>query len=85
MTNVLVKCNEDVDYVMICSQKAEHATKNTIKAIAIITILNGIVTRDTKPESLVNNFLGIAKYVWKNDEKVRTNVIRTILCKLGIE
>jgi len=67
----------------MCSKRSEQATKNRLKAIALITIVNGIITKDMRLNSLVNNFLGITKYTWKNNKKARTDAIQTVLCKLG--
>lgn len=67
----MVKCNQ-----------AEQRTKQRVKAIALITLLNGLACKDLKPQSLVDNFVALTKYVWKHDKDARNDAIEFGICKL---
>ena len=71
-------------FVMLACKKAEENTKARLVGIGILTILNGILTKDLTKDSLVNNYVALAKKVWKTKEKVRNEAIEAILCKLGV-
>lgn len=69
---------------MNCCKIAEQETKDTIKIVALTTLVSGWLTNDFRLNSLLNNFWQISKYVLKNNENVRINLVTTILCKLGL-
>ena len=71
-------------FVMLVCKKAEENTKARLVGIGILTIINGILTKDLRKDSLVNNYIVLAKHVWKTNEKARNEAIAAILCKLGL-
>ncbi len=62
----------------------EENTKARLVGIGILTILNGILTKDLTKDSLVNNYVALTKHIWKTNEKARNEAIEAILCKLGV-
>lgn len=70
--------------VMLVCTKAVENTKANLIGIGILTILNGILTKDLRKDSLVNNYIVLAKHIWKTNEKARNDAIAAILCKLGL-
>jgi len=71
-------------FVMLICKKAVENTKANLIGIGILTFLNGIISQDLRKESLVNNYIALAKLVWKTNEKARNDAIAAILCKLGV-
>ena len=68
---------------MSCNNAVQE-TKASMKALAIVTVLNGIVNKNLQLDSLLNNYVYFGKYILKNNEKIRNNFIDAILCKLGL-
>jgi len=71
------------EWAMSCNN-AMQETKASMKALAIVTVLNGIVNKNLQLDSLLNNYLYFGKHILKNNEKIRNNFIDAILCKLGL-
>ncbi len=69
--------------MLVCKKSVEN-TKARLVGIGILTILNGILMKDLRKDSLVNNYVVLAKHVWKTNEKARNDAIAAILCKLGL-
>ena len=63
---------------------AVQETKASMKALAIVTVLHGIVNKNLQLDSLLNNYVYFGKHILKNDKEIRTNFIAAILCKLGL-
>ena len=70
-------------FVMLVCKKSVENTKARLVGIGILTILNGILTKDLRKDSLVNNYVVLTKHVWKTNKKARYEAIAAILCKLG--
>ena len=70
-------------FVMLVCKKSVENTKARLVGIGILTILNGILTKDLRKDSLVNNYVVLTKHVWKTNKKARYEAITAILCKLG--
>ena len=66
-----------------CSSVVEK-TKNRLILVGPVTLANGWLNKDLRVDSLTNNYIELAKYVWHNDEKARNEAIAAVLCKLGI-
>ena len=67
----------------VCNNSVEK-TKNNLIAIGLLTLVNGFLVKDLRPDSLANNFVSLTKYVWHNDAKARNHAIAAVLCKLGL-
>ena len=63
-------------------QTAKENTENRLIEIGLATLIDGVLTRDLRPQTLVDNFVGTAKYVWNNDEQARTEAIEAVVCEL---
>jgi len=66
-----------------CSCVVEK-TKARLIGIGLVTLVNGWLTKDMRSDSLADNYINLAKYVWHNDTKARNEAIEAILCKLGL-
>ena len=66
-----------------CSTAVEN-TKSRLIVIGLATLVIGWLNKDLKPDSLADNYIELAKYVWHNDTKARNDGISAVLCKLGI-
>lgn len=69
---------------MACSKKAVQNTKDRMLIAGATTLLYGWLAKDLRSDSLLNNFWQISKNWLKKDEKARTDLITTVLCKLGL-
>lgn len=63
-------------------QAAKQNTESRLEGIGLATLVYGVLTKDLRPQTLVDNFVGTAKYVWNNDEKARSEAIEAVLCEL---
>ena len=70
------------DHNMKRCQKVKENTENRLKGIALATLIDGVLNRDLSPQTLVDNFVGTAKYVWNNDEQARSEAIEAVVCEL---
>ena len=68
---------------MSCSGATER-TKNRLLVLGLATVVNGWLNKDLRINSLTNNYIESAKYVWHNNKKARDDAITAFLCKLGI-
>jgi len=61
---------------------AKQNTENRLKGIGLATLIYGVLTRDLRPQTLMDNFVETARYVWNNDEKARSEAIESVVCEL---
>ncbi len=76
------KFNDVYHFNMKRCEMIKQNTENRLKVIGLATLINGILNRDLRPQTLVDNFVGTAKYVWNNDEQARSEAIEAVICEL---